>query len=69
MIFQEPMTSLNPVMTIGAQLTEALRAHAEVSSGQARALAIAALTSVRISEPARRLSQYPHELSGGMPSG
>ena len=66
MIFQEPMTSLNPVMTIGAQLTEALRAHAEVSSGQARALAIAALTSVRISEPARRLSQYPHELSGGM---
>ena len=66
MIFQEPMTSLNPVMSIGAQLTEALRAHAEVSSGQARALAIAALTSVRISEPARRLSQYPHELSGGM---
>lgn len=66
MIFQEPMTSLNPVQTIGTQLTEAIRAHEDVSRKQARAAAVAALAKVRISEPDRRMGQYPHELSGGM---
>jgi len=66
MIFQEPMTSLNPVMSIGAQLVEALRAHEAISRVGARAQALAALKSVRIAQPERRLDQYPHELSGGM---
>jgi peptide/nickel transport system ATP-binding protein len=66
MIFQEPMTSLNPVMTIGSQLTEALTAHRPMASAEARAAALEALKAVRISEPERRLRQYPHELSGGM---
>ncbi len=66
MIFQEPMTSLNPVMTIGTQLVEAIRAHEPVSRSQARAMALEALQSVRISQPERRLDQYPHQLSGGM---
>ena len=66
MIFQEPMTSLNPVLTIGRQLTEAIRGHRKVGRGEARALALKALAAVRIGEPERRLRQYPHELSGGM---
>ena len=66
MIFQEPMTSLNPVMTIGTQLTEAIRAHEPVSRKAAQAMALAALNAVRLSEPARRMQQFPHELSGGM---
>jgi peptide/nickel transport system ATP-binding protein len=66
MIFQEPMTSLNPVMTIGTQLVEAITAHAPLSRAEARALALSALQSVRLSQPERRLRQYPHELSGGM---
>ncbi len=66
MIFQEPMTSLNPVMTVGAQLAEALLAHESLSRAEARARAEDALRAVRISEPARRLRQHPHELSGGM---
>ncbi|WP_128513697.1 ABC transporter ATP-binding protein [Tabrizicola thermarum] len=66
MIFQEPMTSLNPVMTVGAQLSEAIRAHAPVGRTEARRRAIEALRAVRLSEPERRMGQYPHELSGGM---
>ncbi|WP_299869969.1 ABC transporter ATP-binding protein [uncultured Roseobacter sp.] len=66
MIFQEPMTSLNPVHTIGSQMIEAIRAHEPVSRGAARAAGIAALQRVRISEPERRMRQYPHQLSGGM---
>ncbi len=66
MIFQEPMTSLNPVLTIGRQLTEAIRVHHRVGRGEARSLALKALAAVRIGEPERRLRRYPHELSGGM---
>jgi len=64
MVFQEPMTSLNPVISIGAQLTEAIRAHQ--GSENAEAVALRMLEAVQITEPARRLQQYPHELSGGM---
>ncbi|RTM09752.1 MAG: ABC transporter ATP-binding protein [Hyphomicrobiales bacterium] len=66
MIFQEPMTSLNPVHSIGAQLTEAIRVHqgAEGTSVEQRARDM--LDIVHISDPARRMKQYPHELSGGM---
>ena len=66
MIFQEPMTSLNPVLTIGRQLTEAIEAHEPVGRAEAKRRAVAALQAVRIPDAASRLSQYPHELSGGM---
>ncbi|WP_235953031.1 ABC transporter ATP-binding protein [Salipiger sp. PrR002] len=66
MIFQEPMTSLNPVHRIGTQLIEAIRAHDPLPQREARAAAVEALRRVRISEPERRMGQYPHELSGGM---
>ncbi|MFD2857902.1 ATP-binding cassette domain-containing protein [Seohaeicola zhoushanensis] len=66
MIFQEPMTSLNPVMTIGAQMGETLALHRGLRGGAAREAARAALDRVKIPEPERRLDQYPHELSGGL---
>lgn len=66
MIFQEPMTSLNPVFTVERQLCEGLREHKNMSKAQARARALELLRDVRIPEPERRLDQYPHELSGGM---
>jgi peptide/nickel transport system ATP-binding protein/glutathione transport system ATP-binding protein len=66
MIFQEPMTSLNPVFTIERQLTDGLAVHKGLRRDAAQARAIELLKSVRIPEPERRLTQYPHELSGGM---
>ena len=66
MIFQEPMTALNPVFTVGDQLSEGLIVHRGLSRADARARALELLREVRIPEPERRLDQYPHELSGGM---
>ena len=66
MIFQEPMTSLNPVFTIERQLTDGLRLHTNLSGGETREKALQLLKEVRIPDPEKRLRQYPHELSGGM---
>ncbi|MHB2170149.1 ABC transporter ATP-binding protein [Alsobacter sp. R-9] len=66
MVFQEPMTSLNPVLTIGDQITEPLLVHGRCARGEARERAIAMLDAVGIPSPASRLSAYPHQLSGGM---
>jgi oligopeptide/dipeptide ABC transporter ATP-binding protein len=66
MIFQEPMTSLNPVFTIGRQIEEVLLLHQQLSARAARSEALELLQRVGISAPERRISQYPHELSGGM---
>ncbi|MEM5452594.1 ABC transporter ATP-binding protein [Paraburkholderia guartelaensis] len=65
MIFQEPMTSLNPVLSVGAQIVETLRQHEALSRRAARARAVELLDLVRIAEPQRRFDDYPHELSGG----
>jgi peptide/nickel transport system permease protein len=66
MVFQDPLASLDPSFTIGSQLTEAMRLHEKMSRSAARERAIELLKSVHIPDPARRLSAYPHQLSGGM---
>jgi len=66
MVFQDPMTSLNPVMKIGKQITESLRHHLDVSKDYANETAVALLQSVGIPEAPRRMNEYPHQLSGGM---
>jgi len=66
MIFQDPMASLNPVYTIGSQLTETIKAHQNLSRKEARERALEMLEKVQISMPQHRMSEYPHQLSGGM---
>ena len=66
MVFQEPMTSLNPVLTIERQLTETVESHLDITREEARTRAEEVLQQVGIPDPARRLDQYPHQFSGGM---
>jgi len=66
MIFQDPMTSLNPVFTVGEQISEALRLHRKLSRNEARDAAVEAMREVAIPSPERRIEDYPHQLSGGM---
>lgn len=66
MIFQEPMTSLNPIMTVGAQIAEAILLHQDIGVSAARKKAVEMLTRVGIPMPEKRLNSYPHQLSGGM---
>ncbi len=66
MIFQEPMTSLNPVYTVGNQIVEAIRLHQKKSASQAWADAIEMLRKAGISDPGQRIHEYPHQMSGGM---
>ena len=66
MIFQDPMTSLNPTLTIGTQITESLRRHMNMNRQQARKRAVELLDEVHIPNAAKRLDDYPHRYSGGM---
>ena len=66
MIFQDPMTSLNPVYTVGEQIAEAIRLHRGMNRREARAAAVEAMKEVAIPDPSRRVDDYPHQLSGGM---
>jgi len=66
MVFQDPMTSLNPVMKIGRQITEAIHTHLDVTKQFADELAVSLLESVRVPDPERRMGEYPHQLSGGL---
>ena len=66
MIFQEPMTSLNPIFTIGYQIREVLQIHNSASKRQATALAVEILQKVGLPDPAKRINEYPHQMSGGM---
>lgn len=66
MIFQDPMMTLNPVLTVSQQMVECLQAHRKISQREARAIAVEKLKQVQIPSPEKRLDQYPHELSGGM---
>ena len=66
MVFQDPITALNPVVRVGRQITESLLYHLEVSKEEAKRMAVELLRSVGMPEPARRLREYPHQLSGGM---
>jgi oligopeptide/dipeptide ABC transporter ATP-binding protein len=65
MVFQDPMTSLNPVRTVGAQVMAPMRRHMRITRGERRRRAVALFESLHIPEPERRMKQYPHELSGG----
>ena len=66
MVFQDPMTSLNPVMKIGKQITESIHTHLDVTRTFAGELAVSLLESVRVPDPERRMDEYPHQLSGGL---
>jgi len=66
MVFQDPMTALNPVMKIGNQITESINTHLDVTRSFSRELAVSLLESVRVPDPERRMGEYPHQLSGGL---
>src|SRR5262249_19842491 len=66
MVFQDPMTSLNPVMKVGKQITESIRTHLDVTRDFANDLARSLLEAVRVPDPDRRMDEYPHQLSGGL---
>jgi peptide/nickel transport system ATP-binding protein len=66
MVFQEPMTSLDPLFTVGSQIVEAIRAHRDIGKGDAKEMAVSMLERVHIASPRARFDSYPHEMSGGM---